>query len=194
MDSCFFHATLQSAGSLLFQSFACGIPTLIGTATAIPEFGNASAFIHSEREITDREYLNRVLEDLKQLLADPSEMNRLSKAGRKLAESFSPDAVSVQFVNLVDSLTQRQLETQAMSAYSSLPNLFCYNYDSNHGIARSQALQLPHYSSETIESGLTKELLKFHSRLEVEMLLTEICNGDRERTSHILDTLSGLIL
>ena len=37
----------------------------------IPEFGNAYAFIESKRGITDREYLNRVLDDLKQLLADP---------------------------------------------------------------------------------------------------------------------------
>lgn len=194
MDSCFFHATLQSSSSLLFQSLACGVPTLIGTATAIPEFGNACAFIHSKRGITDREYLNRVLEGLKQLLADPPEMERLSKAGRKLAESFSPDAISVQFVNLVHSLTQRQLETQAMSTYRSLPNLFYYKYDSEHGIVRSQALQFPHYSSETIEVAVAKELLKSHSRLEVETLLTEICDGDRERACRILDSLSGLVL
>ena len=194
MDSCFFHATLQSSSSLLFQSLACGVPTLIGTTAAIPEFGNACAFIHSKRDITDREYLNRVLEGLKQLLADPSEMDRLSKDGRKLAESFSSDVISAQFINLIHSLTQRQIETQAMPTYSSLPNLFCYSYNSNYGGVRSQVLQRPHYSSESIEVVLAKELLKSHSRLQAETLLTEICNGDRERACHILDTLSGSVL
>ena len=194
MDICFFHATLQSSSSLLFQSLACGVPTLIGTATAIPEFGNACAFINSKRGIVDREYLNRVLEDLKQLLADPPEMDRLSKEGRKLAESFSSDVISEQFINLVHSLTHQQIETQAMPTYSSLPNLFCYSYNSNHGGVRSQALQLPHYSSETIEVALAKEFLKSHSSLQAETLLTEICKGDRERACHILDTLSGSVL
>ena len=194
MDICFFHATLQSSSSLLSQSLACGVPTLIGTSAAIPEFGNACAFIDSKRGLTDREYLKRVLEDLRQLLAEPSEMARLSKDGRKLAESFSPDAISEQFISLIHALTQRQIETQAMSTYSSLPNLFCYNYDSNHGSVRSQALQFPHYSSESIEVALAKEFLKSHTRLEAEMLLTEICNGNRERVSHILNTLSDSIL
>ncbi|MXV82154.1 glycosyltransferase, partial [Candidatus Poribacteria bacterium] len=159
MDICFFHASLQSSSSLLSQSLACGVPTLIGTSAAIPEFGNACAFIDSKRGITDSEYLKHVLENLNQLLADPSEMDRLSKDGRKLAESFSADAISTQFANLVHSLTQQQLETQAMSTYSSLPNLFCYHYDSNHGSVRSQALQHPHHSAESIEVGLAKELL-----------------------------------
>ena len=194
MDSCFFHATLRSPSSLLSQSLACGVPTLIGTSAAIPEFGNACAFIDSKRGITDREYLKRVLEDLRQLLAKPSEMARLSKDGRKLAESFSPDAISEQFIDLVHALTQRQIETQAMSTYSSLPNLFCYNYDSNHGSVRSQVLQFPHYSSESIEVALAKEFLKSHSRLQAETLLTEIYDGDKERACHILETLSGLVL
>lgn len=194
MDSCFFHANLQSSSSPLFQSLACGIPTLIGTTAPIPEFGNACAFIESKRGITDREYLNRVLDDLKQLLADPSEMDRLSKDGRKLAESFSSDAISAQFINLIHSLNQRQFETQAMSTDGPLPNLFCYSYDSNHGSVRSQALQRPHTSSESIEGALAKELLESHTRLQAETLLTEICNGDRERACHILEKLSGLVL
>ena len=194
MDICFFHATLQSSSSLLFQSLACGVPTLIGTATAIPEFGNACAFIDSKRGIMDREYLNRILEDLRQLLADNSEKDRLSKDGRKLAESFSSAAISAQFINLAHLLTQRQIETEAMSTYSSFRNLFCYSYNGAHGIVRSQALQLPHYSSETIEVALAKEFLQSHSHLQAETLLTEICKGDRERACHILDTLSGSVL
>ncbi|MCY3724551.1 MAG: hypothetical protein OXG97_20235 [Candidatus Poribacteria bacterium] len=194
MDICFFHATLQSSSSLLFQSLACGVPTLIGTSIAIPEFGNACAFINSKRRITDREYLKHVLEALKQLLADPSEMDRLSTDGRKLAENFSANAISEQFVSLIYALTQRQIETQAMTTYSSLPNLFCYNYDSNHGTVQSQALQFPHHSAESIEVGLAKELLNSHSRLQAETLLTEVCNGNREKVSHILDTLSGSVL
>ncbi len=194
MDICFFHAILQSSSSLLFQSLACGVPTLIGTSAAIPEFGNACAFIDSKRGITDSEYLKHVLENLNQLLADPSEMDRLSKDGRKLAESFSADAISAQFANLVHALTQQQLETQAMSSYSSFPNLFCYHYDSNHGSVRSQALQHPHYSAETIEIALAKELLKSHTRLQAETLLTEIYDRDKERAYHILEKLSGWLL
>ena len=191
MDICFFHATLQSPSSLLSQGLACGVPTLIGTSAAIPEFGNACAFIDSKRGITDREYLKRVLDFLKQLLADPTEMDRLSKEARKLAESFSADAISAQFANLVHALTHRQIETQAMSTYSSLPNLFCYHYDSNHGSVRSQALQHPHHSAESIEAALAKELLNSHSRLQAETLLTEIYDGHKEKARHILDTLSG---
>ena len=194
MDICFFHATLQSSSSLLFQSFACGVPTLMGTSAAIPEFGNACAFINSKRGTTDREYLKHIIKDLKQLLADPSEMDRLSKDGRKLVESFSSDAISAQFINLVHLLTQRQIETEAMSTYSSFPNLFCYSYNGAHGTVRSQALQRPHYSSESIEVALAKEFLKSHTRLQTETLLTEICDGDREKACHILDTLSGLVL
>ena len=194
MDICFFHASLQSSSSLLSQSLACGVPTLIGTSAAIPEFGNACAFIDSKRGITDREYLNRVLDFLKQLLVDPPEIDRLSKEGRKLAESFSADAISAQFIDLVHLLTQRQFETQATSTYNSLPNLFCYHYDSNHGTVRSQTLQPPHHSAETIEIGLAREILNSHSHLQVETLLTEICNGNRERVSHILNTLSDSIL
>ena len=194
MDICFFHANLQSSSSLLFQGLACGVPTLIGTSVAIPEFGNACAFIDSKREITDHEYLKHVLEDSKQLLADSSEIDRLSKEGRKLAESFSSDAISEHFINLIHSLTQRQIETEAMSTFNSFPNLFCYNYDNNHGTVRSQALQHPHYSAESIEVGLAKELLNSHSRPQVETLLTEICDDNREKVSHILDTLSGSVL
>ena len=194
MDSCFFHATLQSSSSLLFQSLACGIPTLIGAMAAISEFGNAYAFIDSKKGITDREYLKRVLDNLKQLLADPSEMDRLSKDGRKLAESFSFDAISAQFITLIHSLNQRQFETQAISTDNPLPNLFCYSYNSNRGSVQSQVLQLPHYSSETIEVGVAKEFLKSHSRLQTETLLTEIYGGDRERACHILEKLSGLVL
>ena len=138
--------------------------------------------------------MKHVLENLNQLLADPSEMDRLSKDGRKLAESFSADAISAQFANLVHALTHRQIETQAMSTYSSLPNLFCYHYDSNHGTVRSQALQHPHYSAESIEVGLAKELLNSHSRLQAETLLTEICDGDKEKVYHILEKLSGWVL
>ena len=69
MDTCFFHATLQSSSSLLFQSLACGVPTLMGTTAAIPEFGNACAFIDSKRGLTDREYLKRVLDFLKRLIS-----------------------------------------------------------------------------------------------------------------------------
>lgn len=194
MDTCFFHATLQSASSLLFQSLACGIPTLVGTTAAISDFGDACAFIHSERDITDSEYLKRVIDDLKQLLANPVEIVRLSKEGQKLTEKFSPDAVSEQFVNLAHSLTQRQLETQSTFTHNSRRNLFCYNYDSNHGSVRSQALQLSHASSESIEVGLAKEFLKSHTRLQTETLLTEICGGDREKACHILEELSGLVL
>lgn len=194
MDTCFFHATLQSSSSLLFQGLACGVPTLIGTGAAIPEFGNACAFIDSKRRITDREYLNRVLKDLNQLLAHPSEMDRLSKEGRKLAESFSADAISAQFINLVHLLTQRQFETQVTPTYNSLPNLFCYSYNNNHGDVRSQTLQPPHHTSETIEVGLARELLISHSRLQAETLLTEIYGGDRERACHILDTVSDSVL
>lgn len=192
MDICFFHATLQSSSSLLFQILACGVPTLIGTSIAIPEFGNACAFINSKRRITDREYLKYVLENLKQLLADSSEMARLSKEGQKLAESFSTDAISAQFISLIHSLTQRRIETEAMSTYNFFPNLFCYNYDSNHGTVRSRALPSPRYSAESIEVALAKEFLKSHSHLQTETLLTEICDGDRERACHILDSLSGL--
>ncbi|MCY3720890.1 MAG: hypothetical protein OXG97_01565, partial [Candidatus Poribacteria bacterium] len=194
MDTCFFHATLQSSSSLLFQSLACGVPTLIGMSIAMPELGNACAFIDSKRGITDREYLNRVLDFLKQLLADPTEMDRLSKDGRKLAEGFSADAISAQFANLVHALTHRQIETQTMPTYNSFPNLFCYSYNGAHGTVRSQALQRPHYFAESIEVGLAKELLKSHSRLQAEMLLTEIYDGDKERACHILDTLSDSVL
>ena len=194
MDICFFHAALQSSSSLLFQSLACGVATLIGTTAAIPEFGNACAFIDSKRDITDREYLNRVLEGLNQLLADPSEIDRLSKDGRKLAESFSSDVISAQFINLIHSLTQRQIEAQSTFTHNSRRSLFCYNYDSNHGGVRSQALQLSHSSSESIEVGLAKEFLKSHTRLQAETLLTEIYDGDRERVCHILEKLSGLVL
>ena len=194
MDICFFHATLQSSSSLLFQSLACGVPTLIGTATAIPEFGNACAFIDSKKGIMDREYLNRILEDLRQLLADNSEKDRLSKDGRKLAESFSSAAISEQFINLAHLLTQRQIETETVSTYGSFRNLFCYSYKGAHGTVRSQALQCPHYSSKSIEVALAKEFLQSHTRLQTETLLTEICDADRERACHILDTLSGLVL
>ncbi len=194
IDICFFHATLQSSSSLLFQSLACGMPTLIGTANAIPEFENACAFIDLKKGITDREHLKRVLEDLKQLLVDSREMERLSTEGRKLAENFSADVVSLQFVNLMHSLTQRQLETQSKSTHNSRRSLFCYNYDSNYGSVRSQALQHPHASSESIEVALAKEFLESHTRLQTEMLLTEIYNGDREKACHILEKLSGLIL
>ena len=194
MDGCFFHATLQSSSSLLFQSLACGVSTLMGATTAIPEFGNACAFIHSKEGITDREYLKCVLENLKQLLANPAEMDRLSNEGRKLAERFSSDAISAQFINLAHSLTQRQIETQARFPYSSRRSLFCYSYHSAHGIVQSQTLQLPYYSLETIEVGLAKEFLRSHSRLQAETLLTEICNGDRERACRILDTLSDSVV
>lgn len=194
MDTYFFHATLQSSSSLLFQSLACGVPTLMGTTAAIPEFGNACAFIDSKGGITDREYLNRVLKGLKQLLADPSEVDRLSKEGRKLAESFSADVISAQFINLAHSLTQQQFETQTMSIDSSPRNLFCYSYNSKHGDVRSQALQFPHYSAERVEVTLARELLISHSRLQAETLLTEMCNGDRARACHILDTLSDSVL
>ncbi len=194
MDICFFHTTLQNSSSLLFQILACGVPTLIGTSIAIPEFGNACAFINSKRRITDREYLKYVLENLKQLLADPSEMVRLSKEGQKLAESFSTDAISAQFINLIHLLTQRQIETETTFTYSSFRNLFCYNYDSNHGTVRSRALPSPRYSAESIEVALAKEFLKSHSHLQTETLLTEICDGDRERACHILDSLSGSVL
>lgn len=194
IDICFFHATLQSSSSLLFQSLACGMPTLIGTANAIPEFENACAFIDSKKGITDREYLKRVLEDLKQLLVDSQEMERLSEEGRKLAESFSADVVSSQFVNLMHSLTQCQFETQSKSTHNSRRSLFCYNYDSNYGSVRSQALQHPHASSESVEVALAKEFLESHTHLQTETLLTEIYNGDREKACHILEKLSGLIL
>ncbi|MDE0688552.1 MAG: hypothetical protein OXI61_10330 [Candidatus Poribacteria bacterium] len=194
MDICFFHATLQSSSSLLFQILACGVPTLIGTSIAIPEFGNACAFINSKRRITDREYLKHVLENLKQLLADSSEMARLSKDGQKLTESFSANAISTQFANLVHALTQRQLGTEAVSTYNSFPNLFCYHYDSNHGAVRSQALQHPHHSTESIEVRLAKELLNSHSRLQTETLLTEIYDGDKERACYVLDTLLDSVL
>ena len=194
MDTCFFHATLRSPSSLLFQCLACGVPMLIGTSAAIPEFGNACAFIDSKRGITDREYLKRVFEDLRQLLAESSEMDRLSKEGRKLAESFSADVISTQFINLAHASTQRQIETQTMSTYNSFPNLFSYHYDSNHGGVRSQTLQPPHHSVETIEVGLAREFLKSHSRLQAETLLTEICNGDRKTACHILDTVSDSVL
>ena len=81
-----------------------------------------------------------------------------------------------------------------MSSDGPLPNLFCYSYDSNHGNVRSQALQHPHTSSESIEVALAKEFLESHTRLQAETLLTEICNGDRERACHILEKLSGLVL
>lgn len=191
IDTCFFHTTLQNSSSLLFQILACGVPTLIGTSIAIPEFGNACAFINSKSRITDREYLKHVLENLKQLLADSSEMARLSKEGQKLAESFSTDAISAQFINLIHLLTQRRIETEAMSTYNFFPNLFCYNYDSNHGTVRSRALPIPRYSAESIEVALAKEFLKSHSHLQTETLLTEICDGDPERACHILDSLSG---
>ena len=194
MDICFFHATLQSSSSLLFQSLACGVPTLIGTTTTIPEFGNACAFIHSKKGITDRKYLSGVIEGLKKLLTDPSEMDRLSKEGRKLAESFSADAISDQFINLVHSLMQWQLEAQSTLTHNFRRSLFCYKYNSSHGGVQPHALQLSHAASESIEVGLATEFLKSHSRLEVETLLTEICNGDRKRACHILDALSGSVL
>ncbi|MCY3722319.1 MAG: hypothetical protein OXG97_08880, partial [Candidatus Poribacteria bacterium] len=113
---------------------------------------------------------------------------------RKLAESFSADAISTQFANLVHALAQRQLGTEAVSTYNSFPNLFCYHYDSNHGAVRSQALQHLHHSAESIEVGLAKELLNSHSRLQAETLLTEIYDGDKERACYILDTLLDSVL
>ena len=111
-----------------------------------------------------------------------------------MVEQMPLHLFSAQFINLIHALNQRQFETQAMSTDSPLPNLFCYKYDSNHGSVRSQALQRPHASSESIEVALAKEFLKSHSRLQTETLLTEICNGDRERACYILEKLSGLML
>lgn len=111
----------------------------------------------------------------------------------------SPEACPFNFIFYfakkdIHLLTQRQIETEATFTYSFFRNLFCYNYDSNHGTARSRALPSPRYSAESIEMALAKEFLKSHSHLQTETLLTEICDGDRERACHILDSLSSSVL
>lgn len=42
-------------------------------------------------------------------------------------------------------------------------------------------------SVETIDVRLAKEFLKFHSPPEVEILLTEVYDGDRQKVFHILE-------
>ena len=117
------------------------------------------------------------------------------------AESKSASTQSRRCITLSvdDSNLPRETDALAycskmMSTYSSLPNLFCYHYDSNHGSVRSQAFQFPHYSAEAIEVALAKEFLNSHSRLQAETLLTEIYDGDKESACHILDTLSRSVL
>lgn len=193
LDVCFFHATLQNSSSLLSQCLACGVPTLVGTNYPIPEFENACAFLHSGRDITNREELIRLLDTLKRLLSEPPEMERLSREGRKLAECLSFEAISEQFIHLVSSLTQQQLESRKLPSYAPR-NLFCYSYHRAHGTVRSQTLPFQSRPPETIERGIAKELLKSHAPPEVETLLTQICNGGKEEACQILESLSGSLL
>lgn len=195
MDVCFFQATLQNSSSLLSQSLACSVPTLIGSNYPMPEFENACAFIHSRKEIIHQEYLELILDTLKQLLLDRSKLEQLSRKGRKLAENFSLNAISEQFTSLVSSLSTRQpLESQEIFTPHPTQNLFHYSYHPDSGTVQSQTILLPSRTPATIEKGLAKELLKFHTPLEVKTLLTQISSDDGEEACRLLDSLSGSIL
>ena len=195
MDVCFFQATLQNTSALLSQSLACGVPTLIGSNYPIPEFENACAFIHSEKESIHQEYLELVLNTLKQLLLNRTELEQFSRKGRKLAENFSLDAVSEQFIKLVSSpLTRQSLESQEIFEPHPTQNLFYYSYHCDSGTLQSQTILFPSCTPATIEKGLATELFKSHTHLEVKSLLTQISRDNGEEACRILDSLSGLIL
>ena len=192
MDVCFFHATLQNSSSLLLQTLACGVPTVIGTDYPLPDFEGTCAFIHSGYSITSHQYLDLLCSALDQILSNPSDMERFSHEGRRFTANLSDDAITKKFINLVHSLGQQRFKKRKMPVFPIFPSLFTSSCHPAYGTVQSHTLRFPSCSIESVEKGLAKELLQSHTLQEVELLLTEICDNGRAEANQILASLSGL--
>ncbi len=184
LDMAVFPAVLGTLSSYLLEFAACGLPLIVCGYNEPSEVAGACRFLQVEPSPFDsfRPPIASISETIRQLVENSDERKQLGMKARKVAVSYTWDAIVRQLLNLFsESEKKRMANHKPMSRL-----LFTKHYNRAQGELECRALDLlgasPIYE---IEKAIAMTLWDRHTHKEMEALLSHLCQ-DAERVKQIL--------
>lgn len=184
-----FPAVIGTPFSMVLGAFACGVPGLALTLTALPEDLKPDLIsVPLTRDHTTGNYTiptATISEKMDMLLGNPKVQGTLSAKVRQIALNHSWDKTAQRFVALFTELNNKKTEN-ATPKY--LDVAFSPYYDRAQKAVKIGATQLDGYFKHPVEQGLAQSLLFNHTPEEVRTVLQYLLR-DSEKADSVLATL-----
>ncbi|MYK16785.1 glycosyltransferase family 4 protein [Candidatus Poribacteria bacterium] len=184
-----FPTVIGTPFSMVLETFACGVPGLALTSTALTEELTAATLsVPLTRDETTGKFMiptATVSEQINALLGNPELRETLSTKARQIAENYSWDKIAQRFVVLFTELNMKK----AGNTTPKYPDVACASYyDKGQNTMRTGATQLDGFFKHRVEEGLAQTLLSDHTPEEVRMVLQYLLQ-DAEKADRVLSTL-----
>ena len=184
-----FPTVIGTPFSMVIEAFACGVPGLALTSTALTEELTAATLsVPLTRDETTGKFVVPtaiISEQINALLDNPEVRETLSTKARQIAEDYSWDKTAQRFVVLFTELNAKKAEN-TIPKYPDVA--FSPYYDRAQNTFKTGVTQLDGFFKQSVEEGLTQTLLTNHTPEEVRAVLRHILS-DTEKADKVLATL-----
>lgn len=184
-----FPTIISTPFSMVLEAFACGVPGLALTSTALTEELTAATLSGplTRDETTGKFVIPTAIisEQINALLDNPEVRETLSTKARQIAEDYSWDKTAQRFVALLTELNAKKAEN-TIPKYPDVA--FSPYYDRAQNTFKTGVTQLDGFFKQSVEEGLTQTLLTNHTPEEVRAVLRHILR-DTEKADKVLATL-----
>ena len=184
-----FPTVIGTSFSMVIEAFACGVPGLALTSTALPKeltAGVISAML--TRYNTTGKFIipiPAISEQINTLLGNPELRETLSTNAKQISENYSWDKTAQRFIALFTELNGKKVE----NAIPNYPDVaFSPYYDRAQNVVKIGAMQLDGFFKQCIEEGLAQTLLSDHTPTEVHTVLRYLLR-DEEKADKLFSTL-----
>ena len=184
-----FPTVIGTPFSMVLEAFACGVPGLALTSTALTEELTAATLsVPLTRDGTTGKFVVPtaiISEQINAFLDNPEARETLSTKARQIALNYSWDKTARRFVTLFTELNAKKAE----NVTPKYPDVaFAPYYDKTQNTIKIGATQLEGFFKHRVEEGLAQILLSTHTPEEVRTVLRHILS-DTEKADKVLATL-----
>ncbi|MDE0553354.1 MAG: glycosyltransferase family 4 protein [Candidatus Poribacteria bacterium] len=184
-----FPTVIGTPFSMVLEAFACGVPGLALTSTALTdELTAATLSVPLTRDETTGKFVVPtaiISEQINAFLGNPEARETLSTKARQIAETYSWDKTARRFVTLFTELNAKKAEN-VTPKYADVA--FAPYYNKTQNTIKIGATQLEGLFKHRVEEGLAQILLSTHTPEEVRTVLRHILQ-DTEKADKVLATL-----
>ena len=175
--------------SMVLEAFACGVPGLALSSTALSEeLADCLTSVPLTRNDTTGKFLiptAAISERIDSLLSNKERRELLSIKTRQIALNYSWEKTAQRFVTLFTELNKKKSESTTPN-YSEVA--FSPYYNNSQNTVKTSATQFDGFFKQRVEEGLAQTLLSDHTPEEVRIVLQYLLR-DAEKADRLLATL-----
>ena len=184
-----FPTVIGTPFSMVLEAFACGVPGLALSSTALSEeLEDYLTSVPLTRNDTTGKFLiptAAISEQIDSLLSNKEKRELLSTKARQIALNYSWEKTAQRFVTLFTELNKKKSESTTPN-YSEVA--FSPYYNKSQNTVKTSATQLDGFFKQRVEEGLAQTLLSDHTPEEVRIVLQYLLR-DAEKADRLLATL-----